>query len=871
MPDLRERLQNGLGDRYRLERELGRGGMATVFLAVDLRHERPVALKVLHPDLAAALGPERFLREIKLAARLQHPHILSVHDSGDAGGLLWFTMPFVEGESLRDRLRRDRQLPVEEAIRLTKETGQALHHAHQHGIIHRDIKPENLLLTGDGNTEVADFGIARALGAGGDDRLTETGLAVGTPAYMSPEQATAEREEDARTDVYSLGCVLYEMLAGEPPYTGPTAQAIIAKRLTEPVPHLRTLRDVPESVEYAVTRALARAPADRFPTMPQFLAALDATPTAATRVVHRARGSRMRTFAVAVGLLAIAVTVLLLRPWRRDTAVGAGSGPMRLAVLPFENLAGSDEQYFADGVSDEVRGKLATLPGLQVTARGSSVQYRNTANRPDEVGRELGVHYLLMGTVRWDKHQEGQSRVRVTPELVQVATGSTHWQEPFEASLTDVFQVQAEIARRVAEALRIALGADQRERIAERPTQNLAAYDAYLRGEAASNSMGAADEASLRKAAGHYEQALALDPGFIAAWAQASRAHALMAASAYAKPDDGDRSLREAERAIELAKERPEGHLALGTYWAFVRSDFARALEEYGLAHQSAPNNADVLTAMAVSEMSVGRWDDALAHLRHSADLDPRSLYTARRLARALLWMRRYPDALAAAERGLALAPTNLDLLETKAMVHLAQGDLAGARGVLQAAPKEVEPTALAAFVATQFDLFWVLDERQQELVLRLTPAAFDDDRGQWALVRAQIHALRGDSAQSRVWGDSARIALGQRVQEVEDNPQLRTLYGVALAYAGRGKEGVSEGERGVAELPASKDGRYGTYNEHLLTRTYLLAGDREHALAHLATLLRLPYFLSPAWLAIDPAFEPVRGDPRFQRLAAGT
>jgi serine/threonine-protein kinase len=282
VPDLRERLQNGLADRYRLERELGRGGMATVFLAIDLRHERPVALKVLHPDLAAALGPERFLREIKLAARLQHPHILSVHDSGETGGLLWFTMPFVEGESLRDRLRRDRQLPVDEAIRVIKEAGQALHYAHQHGVIHRDIKPENLLLTGDGNTEVADFGIARALSAGGEERLTETGLAVGTPAYMSPEQALAERELDARTDIYSLACVLYEMLAGETPYTGSTAQAIIAKRLTEPVPHVRTLRDVPEAVEAAVTRALARAPADRFRTMAEFLAALDAAPSTAT-------------------------------------------------------------------------------------------------------------------------------------------------------------------------------------------------------------------------------------------------------------------------------------------------------------------------------------------------------------------------------------------------------------------------------------------------------------------------------------------------------------------------------------------------------------------------------------------------------------
>ncbi|HEY8257733.1 MAG TPA: protein kinase [Gemmatimonadales bacterium] len=866
MPDLRERLQTGLADRYRLERELGRGGMAAVFLAHDLRHDRPVALKVLHPELATSLGPERFLREIKVAARLQHPHILSVHDSGEADGLLWFTMPYVEGESLADRLRHDKQLPVDEAIRIILQAGQALHYAHEHGVIHRDIKPDNLLLTRDGNTEVADFGIARARAGGGEDRLTDTGLAIGTPAYMSPEQSTAERELDARTDIYSLACVLYEMLAGEPPYTGPTAQAIIAKRLTEPVPHLRTLRDVPETVEHAVTKALARNPADRFGTMAEFMSALTAVPSGSP-----ARPRRVASLGVGAALVIIASLGLLLwGRWQGGTR-DAGGGPKRLAVLPFENLAGQEEEYFADGVTDELRGKLATLPGLQITARGSSFQYRKTTKRPDQVGHELGVQYLLTGTVRWEKHAEGQSKVRVTPELVQVATGSTQWQEPFEASLTDVFQVQADIARRVAQALQVALGADQRQRLAEKPTQNLAAYDAYLRGEQASNSLGLSDDASLRRAAAYYEQATALDPNFVAAWAQASRAHALLAPGVTATAADVEQARREAERAIELAPDRAEGRLALGNYYVHVRSDFSKALEQYALAHKAAPDNADILTAMAVAEMSLGRWGDALAHLYRSAELDPRSLYTARRLGRALLWLRRYPEALRATDHGMALAPTNVDVIETRAMVYLAQGDLAGARAVLAAAPREVEPTALAVYIASQFDLFWVLDKEQQEIVLRLTPAAFDDDRGQWALVLAQIHWLRGDSARARIYGDSASMEMEKRVLEVPDNAQLRTLYGVALAYAGRKQDAVREGERGVAQLPATKDGRFGPYDEHLLTRIYLLTGEREKALTRLESLLTLPYYLSPRWLPLDPGFEPLRSDPRFQKLAAGS
>src|SRR5690242_9268590 len=248
-------LRDALADRYVLERELGRGGMAVVYLAHDLRHDRPVALKLLLPELAATLGPERFQREIKLAARLQHPHILTVHDSGDAGGRLWFTMPFVEGESLRDRLRRERQLPVNDAVRIAREAAQALQYAHEHGVVHRDIKPENLLLTRDGNTLVADFGIARGLlaGGGGDEKLTDTGLVVGTPAYMSPEQASGDRALDARSDVYSIGSVLYEMLAGEPPFTGPTMQAMVVKRLTEAPPSVRATRGtVPEAVDQAI-------------------------------------------------------------------------------------------------------------------------------------------------------------------------------------------------------------------------------------------------------------------------------------------------------------------------------------------------------------------------------------------------------------------------------------------------------------------------------------------------------------------------------------------------------------------------------------------------------------------------------------------
>jgi serine/threonine protein kinase len=301
-------LADSLRSRYTLERELGRGGMSRVYLARDLKHDRPVALKVLHPDLAATLGPERFLREVHLTASLQHPHILPVHDSGEAGGHLWYTMPYVDGESLRERLNREKQLPLEDTLQIARNVLAALAYAHSRGVVHRDIKPENVLLEA-GEAVVADFGIARAISAAGGEHLTQTGMAVGTPAYMSPEQAAGGNELDGRSDLYSVGCVLYEMLAGEAPYTGPTPQAILAKRVLEPVPHLRTLREsVPEALEQVVTKALAKTPADRFQTAAQFgralAAAVSASTTATTSLssaAHAAEPRRRR--AVVVTLL----------------------------------------------------------------------------------------------------------------------------------------------------------------------------------------------------------------------------------------------------------------------------------------------------------------------------------------------------------------------------------------------------------------------------------------------------------------------------------------------------------------------------------------------------------------------------------------
>jgi tetratricopeptide (TPR) repeat protein len=502
-----------------------------------------------------------------------------------------------------------------------------------------------------------------------------------------------------------------------------------------------------------------------------------------------------------------------------------------------------------------------------VTARSSSNEYKKSRKSPQEIGRDLGVDYLLTGTVRWEKAAAG-NHVRVSPELIQVSTGSTKWQEPFDAALTDVFKVQAEMAGQVAQALDLALGAPQKTALAARPTGNAAAYDAYLKGEAVSQNLGNGDPLQLRTAVGYYEQAVALDSGFADAWAQLSRANSLLYVNGTPDPEIGRRAREGADHALRLAPTRPIGQLALGDYYASVPPDQERAGQAYEAGLRLAPNDADLLAASALVEVATGKWDQALQHFARARALDPRSVATARRLAYTFLRMRRYPEALAASDQAIALAPDNIQTYENKAMVRLGQGDLEGARRVVGDMPPNLDPTAVAAYFGNYYELYWLLPPDLQALLLRLTPSAFQD-RVSWSIVLAQMYRFRGDRARTLAYADTARAALEQRLVGTPDDAQSHIFRGLALAYLGRKAEAIADGERGVALLPISKDTYTGPYLQHQLVRIYIETGEYDKALDRLEPLLRIPYYLSPGWLRVDPAFDPLRNNPRFQRLVA--
>ena len=561
------RLTAALAGRYRIERELGRGGMATVYLAHDLRHDRDVAVKVLRSELSESLGRERFLREIKLAARLSHPHILPLFDSGDADGQLYYVMPNVAGCSLRDRLEADGLLPVAEAVRIAREVAGALDHAHHHGVVHRDIKPENVMLQ-DGHVLVADFGIGKALGDIDNESLTTAGVSVGTPAYMSPEQAVGEAV-DGRSDLYSLGCVLYEMLVGEPPFTGPNVQAVIAKRFVQTPADVTALREgVPRPVARALQRVLARAPIDRHASAAELLAALGEVESAGVSSPPNA------------------------------------APPHSIAVLPFLNLSPDrDNEYFGDGIAEDIINALSRVNGLHVAARMSAFSFKGKNEDLRTVGERLNVATVLQGSVR-----KSGNRLRITAQLMAVTDGYQLWSERYDRDLVDVFAVQDEIAGAIAERLQLtfAKAADTATRAT---TAEVEAYELVIRGRALTVLRGR----QILEAIDCFNRAIALVPDSAAARASLANAYRVKAQYGFGTAAECfPLAFEEFSRALEL---EPDNAWALGHFATFLAAgviDVDRAFERWEKSLRLDPRLSEVRGLRAIwgfGILSDGRED----------------------------------------------------------------------------------------------------------------------------------------------------------------------------------------------------------------------------------------------------------------------
>jgi serine/threonine-protein kinase len=641
-------LRERLADRYRVERELGRGGMATVYLAHDVRHGRAVALKVLKPELASAVGGGRFLREIMLAARFDHPHILPLLDSGEAGGFLYYVMPYVQGESLRDRLKRERQLPVEDALQIAREMAGALEYAHGLGVIHRDVKPENILLSG-GHARLADFGIARALAAAGGEGLTSTGVAIGTPVYMSPEQAAGEVSVDGRSDVYSLGCVLYEMLSGQPPFTGATAEAILARKVYDTPGSLRSVRPtVPVETEAAILKALAKAPADRFAGSRQFAQALESARVAQVQVPGSPRRLARRYAWLTVATLVIAIAASLVLRLRES----AGATIASVAVLPLANDSDDPEQdYFASGMTEELLSHLTGISGLAVKSRTSVRRYGGSDAPLPEIARTLGVDALIEGSV-----SRSTDTVRIRVRLVRARPERTLISLTYDRQLRDALAVQGEVARAIASEIGAVITPAGERRMASVADVDPIAAEAYFKGRFYWNRRTADD---LQRAIQFFEQALQVEPAYAPAYAGLADCYVLLGHTTMSAMSPAlalPRARAAAQQALTIQDDLVEALTSLAyvdTYewnWDAAERGFSRAIQldtAYGTARFW---HAALIAAR-------GRPDDAVIEAKIGSDIEPVSPIIAAGVAWMLHLARRHEEAAAQAQRVLDLEP----------------------------------------------------------------------------------------------------------------------------------------------------------------------------------------------------------------------
>jgi serine/threonine-protein kinase len=852
-----------LADRYRVERQAGEGGMAIVFEATDLKHGRRVALKVLRPEIGAQLGDERFRREIQLLATLSHPNIVPMYESGESDGLLFYVMPFVTGETLRDRLAREGKLPVEDALRITREVARALTHAHEVGIVHRDLKPGNIMLSGD-VAVVTDFGIARLVDDATQHQLTQTGVAIGTPTYMSPEQGIGGAAIGPASDQYSLACVLFEMLTGRSPFMALTAFAMLALHNSAPIPDVRQLRaDVPPDVADALTVALAKDPSKRFPSVDAFVRALGGVTTGST-ALRKALPKRGRRF-VAIG--AALVVVAVVAGWfvaRRRHAAAAVTTPV-VAVLTFDHQGPPDEKYLTDGITDELATRIGDVNGIRVVTRASSMQYDLRKQSLREIAAQLGVTHILTGSVRTDRRPDGTRLILVAPRLVNVATGAELWSDQITTSVGagEVFAVQERIALNVARVLDVALSPEATAALASLPTKNLDAYQAFLRGNLhASQYLVRAEQ---EQAVADLTEAVRLDPKFAVAYARLAQVQAGFLRIYGATADRLAAFKVSVDRAMALAPDLPQSRIVLGMWYAYGAGDPARALKEFESVKARQPNNADLFVQIGRLNRSAGDNVSAVANFERALQLDPRSTTDLFEDAVSLFMLRRMSEGKQCLERALAISPdwlparigiTQFLLFEGKTdEVYKKMDELAGVPGIVQ----QLISDPLYRF-RWEIGLPPVYERRLEKLSLgdaRVDSAEFYRAQG-------RLYARHGDHERERAYFDSVLAVLEPRRRVAPVSPFTYADLGFAYSVVGRAEEARAYADSARALGGLKMDAFRGWFASWEIARLYARLGARDETFDVLHQLGAANF---ANFIRADPAFAPLHADPRFDAL----
>jgi serine/threonine protein kinase/Tfp pilus assembly protein PilF len=877
-----------LGDCEILD-EIGRGGMGVIYLARQRHPQRIVAVKRMleyHADSHETL--RRFRREADAAASLDHPNVLPIYEVSESeDGLPFFSMKFASGGSLQKVGPALRAEP-RRCVQLMAKVARAVEYAHSHGILHRDLKPGNILLDGRGEPLVSDFGLAKWLDANKD--ITKSLTTFGTPGYTAPEQADGKAVDlTPAADVYSLGAILFDLLTGRPPFLASNALAVIRQASETPAPKLRSLAPSHDrDLETICARCLERDPKARYQSAGALATDLerwlDGRPIVARPIsvpTRLGRWSRRNPKLIATGAACLLFGGVTVWFFRGELAKVLPAAPEKsIAVLPFENLSRDPESaYFADGIQEEILTRLASIADLKVISRTSTQRYQSKPRNLTEIAKQLGVANILEGSV-----QRAADQVRVNVQLVNAQTDSHLWAETYDRKFTDIFVVESEIAKGIAESLQAKLIRREEQALRVKPTNNPEAYDAYLRGLAfesrsyspTSNFAGVAAEASR-----FFDRAVQLDPNFAHAWARLSRLDAFLYFNAMrddtppaARRDEAKRAL---ENAQKLEPDSPETLLALGYYQYWVLRDYGLAKNTFGLVGKMLPGSSEVPFALGVIARREGRWDQSVAYFEQALTLDPRNVKLLVDAAWTSIMLRQFPTALKLNDRALDITPNDPDRIAAKASIYQAQGNLEEAAKLLS----EInEGTPSGSILSDQRRLERNYAEAIRLLQARLAQVHFDSqyDKSWQQVTLALTQRLAGDTAGAKVTAGQARNTLEQLYRDQPDQPHFVAALSLVYAVMDQKDSALQAAQRAVMLRPRAKDSVSGPQFEENLALIQTILGEKSRAISTLTQLLQTPYKtfvysltpITPALLRLDPLWDPLRADAAFQKLCEG-
>ena len=879
---------------YKIIEKIGAGGMGVVYKARDTKLDRVVALKFLPEDLLRdKIAKERFTQEAKSASKLDHPNICTIHAVEEVDDRLFIAMAYYEGETLQEVIDKG-PMKIDEVLTITNKVADGLHEAHSKGIVHRDIKPSNIMLTDRGQVKIMDFGLAKSIAG---SLVTKAGTTLGTIGFMSPEQSRGE-EVDSRTDIWSLGVLLYYMLAGQTPFKGEYEQAIIYSILnTEPEPVTGVRTGVPVELENYIGKCLEKDREDRYPAVDGLIVDLRRlkkdtskmsaaasqiipveTAAAGPESVRKSadRGSTTIVIPASKGLLKIAfaaVAVITLAFFGRSFFMGEDAVP-RVVVLPFENIGDPGDEFFASDLAQEIAGKLSAVNGLRLTSFSSARIYDLSGKTIQQIGTDLNADYILRGDVRWLSGGDA-GNVRITPELIRSSDDTGIWSEIFSKTTNDIIELQLEITNNVIRSLNITISESEQTTLDTRPTENLEAYNLYLRG-LEYNNRGSA-EVSVRIALQSFQRAVELDPSFALAHAWLSRSHSLMYWMFYDRSDERRTSAKEAiDRSFSFIPGLPEAHVALGYYYYWGYLDYKRALEQFETARISQPNNVDLLSGIGYVQRRQGKMEESVANIKAAFDLDPQSGTFAYEVGLTYYLMRDYTEAENYINKAISFQPDRILLYGIQSLIYLSRdGNTTRARKLFEETSIISTSSVDVSYVETRF---WmeIFDKNYREALEYLSIVPADVIDNQWdyipfSLMYAQAYGLLADRQLEQENHETARQILETKVSEQPEDERFHSALGIAYAGLGLKEEAIREGLRGVELLPVEKEAWRGSVRVEDLAKIYTMVGEYEEAVDRIEYLLGIPGMLSVNLLRLDPVWDPLTAGGKINYMTGET